>query len=176
MDKSEFDSAFRALVADRLAPHGFGLKGEALYLRDTEKTIALMRLGGRMAEPGSAAHLLCFRHNMLRDKWEKPLARTSVDVADYPFKFRPSDLVSTPEAKWTYRSQILHFDYDRLHWAGQPQPAVIQQLEQLGALIETRFLPWADAMTPRRAAELISKHSENAWIERLWLEDYAGAA
>jgi len=66
MERDAFDGAFQRLVLDALARAGFRSSGKTAYLATPELTVGLIRLGGRMAPPGSAAHVLCFRHTFLR--------------------------------------------------------------------------------------------------------------
>lgn len=170
MDKQAFDTLFEQRVASRLGRLGFVSHGKTLTFFDARITVALFRLGGRMTAPGSISHILCFRHSCLRDRTETLPAAAPKEVFDYPYKFKP---LGDAEKGLVYRPQNLRYDYERLQWEDAEESAVLQKLDRVATVIEDSFLPWAQTITPARAMSDIAQNGENAWCERMWIEDYA---
>jgi hypothetical protein len=170
MERDAFDGAFQRLVIDALARAGFRSSGKTAYLATPELTIALIRLGGRMALPGTAAHVLCFRHTVLRGVQDD--APNLTIPSDYVFKFRPSELQGSPPNTWRYRPQNLSFDYDRLDHRALPPDQVERTLSELARFVSDVFLPWAREMSPERVVSQLRAHGEDAWCERRWIADY----
>ncbi len=174
MERDEFDDAFQRLVVDALAGAGFRSKGKTVYFATPEVTVALIRLGGRMALPGSAAHVLCFRHTFLRGVQDD--APNLTTPSDYVFKFLPSVLLGSPPDTWRYRPQNLGFDYDRLEYDALTPERAEAALVELASFLRNAFLPWAREMSPDRVVSQLRAHGEDAWCERRWIEDYAAWA
>jgi len=174
VQKSEFDDAFQRYVAGPLGSLGFAASGKTIALHEPPTTIALIRLGGKMAAPGGISHTLCFRHSFLRDLAEQPAIPTAPprSVFAYPVKLLPSEWQERGMKSWTYKPQNLNFGLDRIEWDNRPAHQVEAQLKSLADFLAKDFLPWARALDPARAASEIRRRGENAWCERLWLEDY----
>ena len=171
MNKEAFDALFEERVAGRLAQLGFVRKGKTLVFFDTRLTLALFRLGGRMSAPGSISHILCFRHSILRDRSDVIPTDFPKEIFDYPYKHRP---LEDGGRKLIYRPQNLNYQYERLHWENEGEDSVLQKLDQIAGHIEGHFFPWAMTLPPAQAKSEIEQHGENAWCERMWIEDYAG--
>jgi len=43
---------------------------------------------------------------------------------------------------------------------------------ELERFVRCDFTPWAVELSTDRAAEQLKRYGENAWCERLWLDDY----
>lgn len=170
MERDAFDQAFQRLVVDALASAGFRSKGKTVYLATPELTVALIRLGGRMALPGAAAHVLCFRHAFLRGVQDDTPDLTT--PSDYVFKFLPSALLASPPDTWRYRPQNLGFDFEHLEYGALPPERVEAALVGLARFLSDTFVPWAREMSPDRVVSQLRAHGEDAWCERRWLEDY----
>ncbi|UYV14395.1 hypothetical protein [Porphyrobacter sp. ULC335] len=170
MNKEAFDALFEDRVARRLASLGFAPKGKTLVFFDGCQTLALFRLGGRMSAPGSISHILCFRHSILRDRSEKVPTGFTKEIFDYPYKLRP---LEDGGSELIYRPQNLSYHYERLHWEGASEDAVLQKLDRITSNIEDHFLPWAMTLPLTQVRSEIEQHGENAWCERMWIEDYA---
>jgi hypothetical protein len=170
MDKEAFDALFDERLAGRLARLGFAPKGKTLAFFDERLTLALFRLGGRMSAPGAISHVLCFRHSFLRDRTEIVPADFPNEVFDYPYKIKP---LEDGGREPIYRPQNLSFQYERLHWTGTSEHSLHEKLDRIADHIEGRILPWANNLPLARAKTEIEQHGENAWCERMWIEDYA---
>lgn len=89
----------------------------------------------------------------------------------YPFKFLPSVWRTRSLAAWRYVPRNLNFDLDRVEWGNSTAKETIAELNSLAAFLAV-FLPWARTIVPARAMSEIRKNGEDAWCERLWLDDY----
>jgi hypothetical protein len=174
MERDAFDGAFQRLVVDALARAGFRSMGKTVHFGTPELTVALIRLGGRVALPGSAAHVLCFRHTFLRGVQDD--APNLTTPSDYVFKFRPSVLQASPPETWHYRPQNLGFDYERIAYRELRPEQAERMLIELARFLSDTFLPWARDMSPERVVSQLRAHGEDAWCERRWIEDYVARA
>ena len=91
------------------------------------------------------------------------------DVFDYPYKFKP---LEDAEKALVYRPQNLRYDYERFQWENAKESIVVQKLDRIASFVEDSFLPWAQIMPLVKARSEIEKNGEDAWCERLWIEDY----
>lgn len=168
MDTEAFDALFEERVTGRLARLGFVSKGKTLAFFDEGIALALIRLGGRMSAPGSISHILCFRHSILRDRSETILTGLPKEVFDYPYKLKP---LEDGGKRLIYRPQNLSYQYEQLHWEHAVKDSVLRKLDRIASHIEGHFLPWALTLSLAQAKSEIAQHGENAWCERIWIED-----
>jgi hypothetical protein len=75
-------------------------------------------------------------------------------------------------ARWRYAPQNLRYSHDTFDWHGKDPQVVRAWLGDLADFIVNLFVPWTRSMTPRRALEHLVQFGEQAWCERLWIEDY----
>jgi len=122
-----------------------------------------------MSSAGHITHILCFRHSFLRDRTEQVPTTTPSDVFDYPYKFRP---IQDADGELVYRPQNLNFQYERLRWEGASESSVDERLDRIASNVEHRFLPWASTLSLASARSEIADRGEQAWCERMWIEDY----
>ena len=170
MNQEAFDALFEERVARRLARVGFVSKGKSLAFCDESLVLSLFRLGGRMSSPGSISHILCFRHSILRDRSETVPTGFPNEVFDYPYKFKP---LEAGRERPIYRPQNLNYQYERLHWENAGEDSVVEKLDRIAEHVEVHFLPWAMTIPLAQAKSEIELHGENAWCERMWIEDYS---
>jgi hypothetical protein len=176
VNRDSFVEFFVQELAQPLLARGyrFAGKGQTLAFDSGDTTLALIRLGGRMALPGSIAHVLCARHRFLRTLEDEVVpSGDTLSVDDYPYKFRPSSLFGLPPTSWLYRpSNLGHWEYDRLDYGSVGPDEVQSDLAVLCDLLAGPAASWAASLTPEKVANELQTHGENAWCERLWLEDY----
>lgn len=172
--REEFDALFDRHVVEHLAPLGFRRHGKSLFWVEGVDNVSLIRFGGKFASAGWAVWMLGFRHTFLEDLHETPRGDFVKTFADYPFKFSPRRLRRRPSWLWRYRwlSNSLFFEVDGLEWKDRGDEAVARELEGLTRFLVVRFLPWARAMTPRRAMRQIRFWGRGRWIEERWVEAY----
>jgi hypothetical protein len=164
MERREFDDCFNSLVAQPLVARGFVPKGKSFHLTENGGMTSFIRLRGRMATMYGASWILCFRHCCLRELFK-------LDVFDYPYKFKPSDLL-TGRVDLRYYSKIGHYDYDQFRYGDLSPKAIAAKLTDITQLILGGFVPWAVSLTPERVCAEIRQYGTNAWCEKLWIEDY----
>ena len=171
MNADEFSPIFDGEIRHPLSAAGFRSYGKSLFLVEDSGCLSLIRLGGRMTSPGQISFVLCFRHTFLRTLEEKVPKGFVSEVHAHPYKLLLADFRdarSLPE----YRARNLAYEWDRLPYDGVPVSMLRRQLGEVRFTILERAVPWARALSPRRANDEIRKHGEEAWIERIWLQDY----
>ena len=85
----------------------------------------------------------------------------------YLFKLLPSKLPPTPH----YAPRNLNYEPEVIAFQGRDRDAIRQKLRQISSLILVRLLPWAGALTATAVEEQLLVFGENAWCERMWIED-----
>src|SRR5215510_12465398 len=167
MTKDEFELLFDAEVAEPLGHRGFKRAGKSLYATENLALVSLIRLGGRMSRPGAIAHLLCCRLYFMRDLNERVPNGFVPEPFAYPFKLLPSKLSPTQH----YVPRNLNYEPEVIAFHGRDRDAIRQELSQISSLILVRFLPWAGALTATAVEKQLRTFGENAWCERMWIED-----
>lgn len=167
MTTEEFNALFESEVVVPLSEAGFKTRGKTLYWSDEERCLSLIRMEGRMQRPGAITHIACFRHNFLRDLNEAVPSAASTEVFAYPFKFLPLEASAIPE----YHPMNLSFETESIDYSGSPS-AVLDRLVSLRIQMVHNHLPSAMKLSPPRALDQIRQNGEDAWIEKLWIEDY----
>lgn len=172
VDKAEFDRLFDDFVTAPLERASFKQSGKSLISHDNLRTVALIRIGGRMASPGCVSHILCFRHSFLRDFNEVRPNKPPTEPNEYPYRFQPSVLQSIDAALWRYTPHSGSYSYDTFEWAASDTKQTHFWLGDLADFIVNRFVPWTQVVTPQRALDHLLQDGEQNWSERLWIEDY----
>jgi hypothetical protein len=173
MNRAEFNSVFKSEFLNRLKPAGFAVSGKNVFLRDGVNMTALIRMGGKYAWLPSISWVLCFRHTFLRNNKDTQIPKGIGDVFDYPFKFCPEALMRISSSKWNYTPQNLNYGREEFDYEKESSLQVSRRLNKLADFLVSEFVPWTRSMTPDRAQKEILQHGEQAWIEKIWLEDYA---
>jgi hypothetical protein len=172
MNRAEFNAAFESEFLNQLKPAGFAVSGKHVFYRDEVNMTSLIRLGGKYALLPSVTWVLCFRHTFLRNNKDVQIPKGVGDVFDYPFKFCPEALIRIPSSKWSYMPRNLNYDREEFAFEKESNVQVAKRLNKLADFLVSEFLPWTRTMTPDRARKEIIQHGEQAWIEKIWLEDY----
>ena len=174
MEKVDFERAFDEEMGAPLASLGFRAVGRSLHAIVGDAEVSLIRLGGRMAGlPGAINHLLCVRKVWLRTLDDRLPDKFVREPFSYPFKFRPSSIRRDKDLR--YRPQNLNYSYDTVEFAtetpGGASVEVREELRVLRSVMAERVVPWASALAAEALLKELKKRGENAWIERLWIED-----
>jgi len=127
MTKEEFERLFDAKVGEPLSQLGFRRSGKSLYADANLASVALIRLGGRMARPGTISYVVCCRMSFMRDRTERVPEGFVPDPFDYPFKLLPTKL----SANLRYVPQNLRYDRELLEFQARRNSLVQQGLEKL---------------------------------------------
>jgi hypothetical protein len=167
MTTQEFNELFEIEVVAPLLEVGFKSRGKLLFWKDEVSCLSLIRMGGRFLCPNAITHVCCFRHNFLRELNEQIPNPVSTEVFAYPFKFLPLETSAIPE----YHPMNLSFETESIDFSGSASN-VAERLVSLRVQMIHNHLPSAKLRTPELALEQIRRDGENAWIERLWIEDY----
>jgi hypothetical protein len=167
MTKDEFECLFDLKVAEPLHQSGFRRSGKSLYMKENLALVSLIRVGGRMAQPGAISHVICARMLFMRDRMELVPDGFVQDPFDYPFKFLPTKL----PAKLQYFPQNLTYDYERLDFQERDSSSVQHDLGKIFSGIVERILPWATTLGAAVVKDQLLTLGENAWCERMWIED-----
>ncbi len=120
-----------------------------------------------MVRPGAIAHVLCCRMTFMRDRTERVPEDFVPEPFDYPFKLLPRKL----PAMLHYVPRNLNYDYELTEFQGHSRDAVSQDLKKIRSAVVERVLPWAGALTAAALKEELLTLGENAWCERMWIED-----
>ena len=176
MNRDSFVSLFLERVAEPAIAQGYRFVGgsQTLAYCAGDATVALIRLGGKWAAPGSIAHILCARHRFLRTLIAEAVPEAdTLSVSDYPYKWRPSSLFGIPPNQWRYSpSNLGHWEHDRLEYGEQDERTTREAVDRLLQLLVKPATEWAAMLSPERGLADLQHLGEGAWCERLWIEDY----
>ncbi|MBF7073492.1 hypothetical protein ISG33_08805 [Glaciecola sp. MH2013] len=173
MEKSEFDALFESEVANKA---GFVKSGKSVYFKNEIHTIALMRLGGRMAAAGSISYLICCRHSFLRNADEIIPEKLEKDVFAYPIKIKPTEVKKGLFGLGIkYTPKNLNFDFEVFTYSNKSEVEVKQYLAKVSKAVDL-IKEWFINQPPSKLAFQISTNGTNSWIEKLWIEDYENMA
>ncbi len=167
-----FQEHWTELIEKPLLSRGFKASGKTLYTENNECTLALIRLGGRKSSPGTICHTFCFRHSFLRNLNKEFPKKFEKEVFAYPIKFEPSKISSIGKEGWRYIPTNLNYPTERIDFSKKKENHLIAELKQLQSdLLEAcGFLP--KILKSEVMEYQIRENGEDAWIERIWLEDY----
>jgi hypothetical protein len=175
MTKDDFTALFHEVVFTPAESSGYRFvrKSQTLAYDIAQLSVFLVRLGGRMAIPGAVSHVLCARHKFLRalQDLEVP-SGDATEPFDCPYKFALSELEGLAPAAWQYTPRNLNYPYDQVRFADKDGGAVREQLESLCKFLTGPVVEWAESLTPEKALLELRSHGEDAWCERVWIEDY----
>ncbi len=175
LDHLEFNELFDQEFACPLIETGFAFvrKTKSLrYLRGT-RDLWIKRISGKWPHPGVARTAICFRHSFLRPvSGDDPDSEKQI-VNDFPRKLTFEDFDSLLKPSLKYRSEnIGRWSTSDFTYGDQPREAVKKRLRMMRKLVETRILPWVSTITEDSELSQITKHGEQAWCEKRWIEDY----
>ena len=172
MNAKEFNSQIDSVLAPRLAEAGFKrMKSDFVREHGTSQMI-LFRFGGsKFANLCQfTSFMLCFRHTFLRDVWETVPKSHPKELSGYPFRIKPSDLVTGDWQRWSYRFHLNPQEYDTIEFGKLDDARPI--LKRMGDAVVISGVAWAGMFTEEEAVRLLSSSSPLAFVERLWIEDY----
>lgn len=176
MEKLSFEEVFDSVIADKLLNLGFERQGKNIFFVSPMHAISLIRLGGRMSREGCISHTLCCRHTYLRNLNKELSQGFENDVFSYPIKLKPNSLRNgLLGLNIKYSPQNLNFEYEVYEFANKSEKEVHNYCEQTVKNI-LKIKKWFEELRPSKLASQISQNGTDAWIERLWIEDYKSAA
>src|SRR5262245_25238353 len=118
MNAKEFNGQVDSILAPILTAAGFKKVGSVYAQERDFGQLVLLRFGGSKYANVSqfTSFMLCFRHNFLRDVWEKVPERFPAEPSGFPFRIKPSDLVSGDWQRWRYRFHLNLQEYDTVEF------------------------------------------------------------
>lgn len=175
MHSEEFHNFFITEFSEPLIEQGFQMIGRrsSMHHVDANRELLILRQGGRLARPGIASSVICFRHTFLRPVESDDPTKRSICVEDCPRKltfddfdgwFRPS-LNYRPENPGRWRIHDINY-------AEMGSANLKSLLKKLRTTVLKRVLPWTQTLTEESELSQIKRFGENAWCERRWIEDY----
>jgi len=109
---------------------------------------------------------VCFRHNFLRDVWEKVPNNIPKERSSFPFRVKPSLL----SEKWSYRFVLNPDESDRFEYG--KLNSLENSLMSVAENVKNNFSKWMLQFSPQNSLRLIQQHGSNSFIEQLWTQDY----
>ncbi|MCP3877279.1 MAG: hypothetical protein GY701_02625 [Sulfitobacter sp.] len=172
METDEFNELFDEIVSPAFVSRGGHQAGRRLFIVTDTLTVALLRTETRHQPP--PRYTLCFRHNGMRTMDEVVPTSPPTNPSDYMIKVAPSSATAILEQSWHYEPHNLgRFPGDEIDHSGRAK-LVIRRLRTLRTQIDT-VLPRLDTvLTPTRLAAQLQASGEDAWCERMWIEDLGG--
>ena len=150
---------------ESLSKSGWTVRNRSFAHRQIEWgwQIAFVRLGGKFQTPGRITFVICVRHMCMRNL-ERELNPIEKEPFSYPFKLT---LRQIEQDELTYRSTNLNYEHSEL--------GVSDDWHCVLAALEVALPKWLSSQTPQTLKQQIADYGEDAYIERLWLEDLARA-
>jgi hypothetical protein len=172
VDAKEFNEQFKTILSQPLTKIGFQAVGRSLFCVKGETVLAVLRLQRKGSALLRRTHFLVgIRHAFLRTLEKGSAAKFPTDPSDYPFKSTVSELPLTRQGDWRYiPCNLGHWKYDTIGF-GDLSDAT-NRLEHMRDQISDYSVAWMDRLTPEAALRQIERHGEDAYCEKLWIEDY----
>ncbi|MBD3663888.1 hypothetical protein [Sulfitobacter aestuariivivens] len=175
MKNEEFHKLFTTEFVEPLIEQGFCLigRGNSLRYASGNRELLILRQGGRLARPGFARSVICFRHSFLRPIASDDPKKSPIYVQDCSRKlifddfdgWNPSQLNYRPENSGRWRIHDTNY-------ANGDEGMVRSHLRELRKTVVARILPWLETITEKGELSQIKRFGENAWCEQRWIEDY----
>ena len=151
---------------DHLSKSGWTVPSRSFAYRQIEGgwQVAFVRLGGKFQLPGRITFVICVRHRCMRNL-ERELNPSEKEPFSYPFKLT---LRQIEQGELTYRSTNLNYEQSNMGRFDDWQCV----LEALTVAVPK----WLSSQTPQTLKQQIAEYGEDAYIERIWLEDLGDRA
>lgn len=126
--------------------------------------ISFIRMGGKFQKPGMVTFVVCVRSANLRNL-NGERREIEKEPHSYPFKLT---LAEISERRFTYQSKLNNYEMTDLAMTGDWSDL----LQALDVALPT----WLASYSQSGLAEDIAKRGEDAYIERMWLEDLSATS
>jgi hypothetical protein len=172
MDAKEFNRQYEHLVVGPLRNIGFQTNGQSLSYTKDQTVLALLRFQMKFSGPTQRTHfLLCVRHVFLRTLEKEPATKFLSGPNEYPFKLPVSKLSNGMLETWHYKPINLGpRDYDTVLFGELADASAI--LSSMREKVTNSGVAWMEYLTPAEAFRQVKTHGEDAYCERIWMEDY----
>ena len=172
MDAKEFNQQYQSILGEPLAKIGFQAHGQSLFCIKDETVFALLRRSRKGSGFLRETHfVVCIRHSFLRTLEKEPVERPLTEPNEYPFKFRVSELSRELQREWHYYPCNLgHWKYDTISFGDLGDATSL--LTRMRDQVVEYGMAWMARLTPAIALAQLMRHGEDAYCERIWIEDY----
>ena len=172
MDAKEFNRQYDDLLVGPLTKIGFRTHGQCLSYTKNQAVLALLRFQMKFSGLTQRTHfLVCVRHAFLRTLERESAKKFLTNASEYPFKLPVSNLSDSLLLDWQYEPINLGpRKYDTIRFGEMSDASEI--LQDMTHRITRSGLAWMEHLTPPTALEQVKKFGENAYCERIWIEDY----
>lgn len=172
MNANEFNRQYEDFLGRPLKNFGFQTHGHSLSYTRHHTVLALLRLQHKFSGLTQTTHfLLCVRHTFLRTLEKEPAVKFLREPSEYPFKLPISRLHTEMLRTWHYQPVNLGpREYDSVAFGGLNDASTI--LSGMREKILGPGLAWIAFLNPLEALTQIKQHGEDAYCERIWIEDY----
>ena len=172
MDAKEFNCQYEDLLVGPLRNIGFRINRKSLSYTKDQTVLALIRFQMKFSGLTQGTHfLLCVRHAFLRTLEKEPATKFLSAASEYPFKLLVSKLSQNIRETWHYQPINLGArDYDTVLFGELIDASAI--LSEMREKITNFDLVWMEYLTPTKALKQLRKYGEDAYCEKIWIEDY----
>jgi hypothetical protein len=172
MDAKEFNRQYEDLLVEPLRNVGFQNHGQSLSYTKDQTVLALLRFRMKFSGLTQRTHfLLCVRHVFLRTLEKEPATKFLFDANEYPFKVPVSKLSQSMLETWHYQPINLGpREYDTVLYGELADSSTI--LSAMRERITNSGLAWMEYLTPTESFKQVRRHGEEAYCEKIWIEDY----
>jgi len=172
MDAKEFNRQYEDLLVEPMRKIGFQNHGQSLSYTKDQTVLALLRFQMKSSGLTQRTHfLLCVRHVFLRTLEKEPASKFLFEASEYPFKLPVSELSRSMLENWHYEPINLGpRKYDTLLFGELTDSSAI--LFAMREKIANSGLAWMEYLTPAESLKQVRTHGENAYCEKIWIEDY----
>jgi len=178
MRAGDYHQHFSALLATPLAEQGWVQRKGRLFRHAGHSVAALLRSDSKFSSLAQmASYILAFRHDFLRDLEKRQAEPCPDGCCLYPVKIVPSAAMAYVRAGriagWRYEPVNLGVRYtDDICYGTDPGQETDRRLQAIQDSLRL-FVPlFQDYFTPQEALRQIERFGENAYCEKIWLEDY----
>lgn len=170
MDAAEFNELFDIELAAGLVSVGAEQIGRSVFWRSANLSVAILRTESRYIPPPQ--YTLLVRHRAMRNMEEKVPAGGSKRPSDYPLKLRPSDAKSLLGSAFRYEPQNLgRFEKETFDYATSSKRQLRKRMKRLRRELSDVLSRIDQHWTPDRFVWHLTNEGEDAWCERMWIED-----
>ena len=172
MDAKEFNRQYEDFLVAPLRSIGFRTYGQSLSYTKDRTVLSLLRFQMKFSGLTHRTHfLLCVRHDFLRTLEKTPAAKFLYEASEYPFKLPVSKLSQDMLKAWHYQPINLGpREYDTVLFGELTDASAI--LSGMTEKITDSGLGWMESLTPAEALKQVRRHGEDAYCEKIWIEDY----
>jgi hypothetical protein len=172
VDAKDFNQQYETVLAQPLLKVGFQAHEQSLFCVKGETVFALLRLSLKSSGFLRETHfVVCVRHAFLRTLEKEPARRFLTEPNECPFKFRVSELSREMGREWHYSPCNLgHWKYDTVRFGDLTDASAL--LADMRNQVTEYGMVWMERLTPAEALNQLKRHSEGAYCEKIWIEDY----